>query len=77
MYIWAETRLRAGLPSFLYIVQTGSGAYPAGTGGSFPVIKWTGSEADLLPLSNAEVKNVGSYTTVPHFSIRLHVVVLS
>jgi len=53
-------------------IQTGSGAHPAsylmGTGGSFP-----GSEADHSPPSNAEVKDVWSYTSTP---IRLHGVVL-
>jgi hypothetical protein len=51
--------------------------YQKGTGDSFRGNKAAGGggEADLSPLSNAEVKNACSYTSTP--AVRLHGVALS
>jgi len=59
-------------------IQTGSGAHstshPGGTVGSFPGV-WPGHEADHLPPSSTEVRNMWSYTLTP--PICLHGMVLS
>jgi len=72
------TTLRAGRCSILgmgidgifclrHRIQTGSGAHSAsctmGTGISYPGVKRLGREADHLPPSSAEVKNVWSCTS--------------
>jgi hypothetical protein len=52
-----------------HIVQTGSGvhrtSYKMGTGGSFPGVKRQGREADHSPPTNAEVKKMWNYTSIP------------
>jgi hypothetical protein len=53
-------------------VQTSAGTHPAsyqvGTGGYFPEVKRPGREANLLPSSSASVKDMWSYTSIPHLS---------
>jgi hypothetical protein len=56
-----------GIFSLRHHIQAGSGAHPAffpmGTGGFVPGLKRPGCEADQLPPSSAEVKNVSSYNS--------------
>jgi hypothetical protein len=57
--------------SLLYSIQIDSGVhltYPKGTGGSIPVVKEHGCEADHPPPSNAEVKNGGATSPLPSMS---------
>jgi hypothetical protein len=53
-----------------YRVQTDPGAHPSscpvGTLGFFPLVKWTGREADHLLSSGIEVDKGWSYTSAPH-----------
>jgi len=43
-------------------------SYPKVNGDSFPEVKWLGHEADQSPPSNAEIKDLWSYTsTLPYF----------
>jgi hypothetical protein len=73
---WLGVRVpaRAGNFSFHHRVQNGSGAHPSsyamGTRGLF---KRPGREADHLPPSSSEIRNVWSYTSIS--PIRLHGVV--
>jgi hypothetical protein len=57
--------------SFLYVVQTGSGAHPAfypmGTGGTFPGVKRPGREADHSPQTSGDVKKTLIYTATPPY----------
>jgi hypothetical protein len=56
--------------SLFHSVETGSGAQPAscptGTDTLSLGIKRPGCEADHLPLSSAEVENVGAVAPLPH-----------
>jgi len=61
--------------SWLRKAGTNAARCPLGTGGSFPVVKRPGREADNSPPSSAEVNNGWSCTSSP--PIRLHGVVLS
>jgi len=76
--IWVRFPEGVGNFSLLLRVQTDSGTHPASyqmrTGGFFPGGKAAGGEADHSS-PNAEVKNVGRYTSNP--PKRLHGVVLS
>jgi hypothetical protein len=61
--------------SFLHSVQTGSGvhplSYPMDTRGSFSGDKGQEGEADHVSSSSNKVKNVWSYTSIPHvFTVR-------
>jgi hypothetical protein len=51
---------------FFFVVQTGSGAYPA----SYPMgtgVKRPGLEADYSPQTSADVKNTWIYTSTPPY----------
>jgi hypothetical protein len=60
--------------SLLHSLQIRPNSYPASSLGSVPGENRPGSEADLSPLSIAEVKNGGA---VPLLRIHLHGVVLN
>jgi len=45
-------------------------SYPKVTGDCLPEVKWLGHEADQSPPSNAEIKDLWSYTfTLPYFFV--------
>jgi hypothetical protein len=54
--------------SLHHCVQTGSGAHPVGTRGSFPGVKWPGCEADHSPPSNAKVKKYVVLPLLPQYA---------
>jgi hypothetical protein len=58
--------------SFLHVVQTGSGAYPAscpmGPGALSPRVKRQEREADHSPPASAEVKKMWIYTSTPLYA---------
>jgi hypothetical protein len=76
---WATTvhfPVRSMIGFFLFVAASrlalGLTQTPTGIGGFYPGVKRAGLEADHSLPSNAEVKNVLSYTSTP--PIRLHVV---
>jgi hypothetical protein len=73
-------RFSAGSRDFtlFHSIQIGFGvqgvSYPIGSGGYFPGVKLTGSEANHSPPSCAEVDNV---ETIPPFPHKIHGVMLN
>jgi hypothetical protein len=65
-----STFVRGQTFSFLLLVQTCSGFYRTfylmGTAALSPVVKRQGSEADLSPPTNAEIKKSWIYMSTPH-----------
>jgi hypothetical protein len=63
---------RKGQKTAFHTVQTDSGAHPANgwypQGAVTPEVKRQGLEADHLPPSSAEVKNVAAIPPLPHIS---------
>jgi hypothetical protein len=58
--------------SVLHVVHTSSEvhptSYPMGNGGSFPGVKRPRREADHSPPTNAEVKKMWIYTSIPPYA---------
>jgi hypothetical protein len=80
---WYSDWLRAGRPrgrssslgrvkNFLHVVQTGSGvhptSYPMGTGALSLGVERPVREADHLPPTSAEFKNMWTYTSTPTYA---------